>query len=41
MIEEGQTIEILGQRYLVVYVLYEGAINKPWVKSLELRGIKE
>jgi len=41
MIEEGQTVEILGQRYLVVYVLHEGAINKPWVKILELRGIKE
>jgi hypothetical protein len=40
MLEEGQTVMVLGQRYLVVYVQYEGPIDKPWVKSLELKGIK-
>jgi len=40
MLEEGQIVEILGQRYLVVFVEYEGSFSNPWVKNLELKGVK-
>jgi hypothetical protein len=40
MIEEGQVLEINGQRYLVVFVEYSGSYSDPWVKNLELKGIK-
>jgi hypothetical protein len=41
MIEEGEILEINGQKFLVVFVEYSGSYNKPWVKNLELKGIKE
>jgi len=40
MVEEGQIIEVMGQRYLVVFVEYEGTFSNSWVKNLELKGIK-
>lgn len=40
MIEEGQVLEINGQKYLVVFVEYSGSYKDPWVKNLELKGIK-
>jgi len=41
--EEGKIIEIGGQRYLVVSVDYEweDMDQDPWIKRLELRGIKD
>lgn len=40
MIEEGQIIEVQGQRYLVIFVEYAGGFSSPWVKCLELKGVK-
>lgn len=40
MIDEGQIIEINGQKYLVVSVEYSGYYGSSWVRSLELRGIR-
>ena len=40
MLKEGQVFEIEGQRYLVVFVEYEGSFSNLWVKNLELKGIK-
>lgn len=40
MIEEGSVIEVEGQKYLVTFVEYSGGYDKPWVKDLELKGIK-
>lgn len=40
MIEEGQVVEVEGQKYLVIFVEYEGGFNNLWVKTLELKGIK-
>ena len=41
MLKEGQIVEILGQRYLVVFVEYGGPLDSPWLKNLELKGIKD
>jgi len=40
MVEEGQIIELRGKRYLVVFVEFRGPFSDPWVKTLELKGIK-
>ena len=41
MIEEGMVIEVQGQMYLVTFVEYAGSYSKHWVKSLELKGLKD
>ena len=41
MIEEGQVVQVQGQKYLVVFVEYSGSFKEPWVKNLELKGIKD
>jgi len=41
MLEEGQIVKIKDQRYLVVFVEYSGTYSNPWVKNLELKGIKD
>lgn len=41
MVEEGQIIEVLGKKYLVVFVDYSGGFSSPWIKNLELKGIKD
>lgn len=41
MVGEGQVIEVGGQKYLVVFVEYSGSFTDPWVKNLELKGIKD
>lgn len=41
MVEEGHIVEVCGQRFLVVFVEYGGSLSNPWVKNLELKGIKD
>jgi len=41
VVEEGQILEVMGQKYLVISVEYAGEFSKPWVRNLVLRGIKD
>ncbi len=41
MVEEGQIVTVNGQRYLVVFVTYDGTLDNTFIKGMELRGIKE
>lgn len=41
VIEKGRVIELEGQKYLVISVEYgDGTVGNPWIRTLELRGIK-
>lgn len=39
--EEGDVIVIDGMKFLVVFVEYSGTYGSPFVKNIELKGIKE
>lgn len=39
--EEGDVVEMNGQKFLVVFVEYTGSMGKPFLKHIELKGIRD